>query len=151
MPSADKFCKQFGPRSGPTKCRARSRDNLFDTQMVFLKELFRKSWFWKKSVDDKKAWKISSGAWGLNFGLGLHLHHTLCIWAVKALASLHLPSLTFTARHCNKYQNLICWLKWKLRYDWKIVESYIKLKNNNTYCRANQEWQWCNTLLKIAK
>ena len=34
MPSADNFCKQFGPRSGLTK--------LFDTLMVFLKEFFKK-------------------------------------------------------------------------------------------------------------
>ena len=24
--------------------------------------IFQKSWFWKKSVDDKKAWKIFQGA-----------------------------------------------------------------------------------------
>ena len=24
--------------------------------------IFRKSWCWKKSADDKKAWKISQGA-----------------------------------------------------------------------------------------
>ena len=28
--SADNFCKQFGPRSVPTKCRAWSGSNLFD-------------------------------------------------------------------------------------------------------------------------
>ena len=34
--SADSLCKQFGPRSGPTKCRAWSGSKLFDTLMVFL-------------------------------------------------------------------------------------------------------------------
>ena len=54
--SADNFCKQFGPRSGPTQCWAWSGSNPFDTQMIF-----RKSWFWKKTIDVKKAWKISLG------------------------------------------------------------------------------------------
>ena len=58
MSSADNLCKQFEPRSGPTKCRAWSGTKLFDTLMVFLKEYFWKSWFWKKSADDKKACKI---------------------------------------------------------------------------------------------
>ena len=50
--SADNFCKQFGPRSGPTKCRAWSVSKLFDTLMVFLKEFFfEKSWYrWQKSM-----------------------------------------------------------------------------------------------------
>ena len=38
--SAHNLCKQIGPRSGPTKRRAFSGSNLFDTQMVFLKEFF---------------------------------------------------------------------------------------------------------------
>ena len=41
--SAHKLCKQIGARSGPTKRWARSGSNLFDSQMVFLKELFEKS------------------------------------------------------------------------------------------------------------
>ena len=32
--SADNLCKQFGLRSGPTKCRAWSGSKLFETQMV---------------------------------------------------------------------------------------------------------------------
>ena len=35
--SADNFWKQFGPRSGPTFCRAWSGTKLFDTLNVFLK------------------------------------------------------------------------------------------------------------------
>ena len=42
MSSADNLYKQFGPRSGPTKCRAWSGPKLFDTLMVFLKEFFEK-------------------------------------------------------------------------------------------------------------
>ena len=34
--STDDFCKQFGPRSGPTKRRARSGSKLFGNLMVFL-------------------------------------------------------------------------------------------------------------------
>ena len=38
--SVDNLCKQFGPRSGLTTCRAWSGFKLFDTLMVFLKEFF---------------------------------------------------------------------------------------------------------------
>ena len=36
--SADDRCKQFGPRSGLTKCLAQSGSKLFDTLMVLPKE-----------------------------------------------------------------------------------------------------------------
>ena len=35
---ADNLCKQFGPKSGRTKCQAWSGSELFDNQIVFLKE-----------------------------------------------------------------------------------------------------------------
>ena len=38
--SADNFCKQFGPRSGQTKCWAWSGSELLDTLMVFLEVFF---------------------------------------------------------------------------------------------------------------
>ena len=41
------ICKQFGPRSGLTKCRAWSGSKLFDTLMVFLKEFL-------ENVDSEK-------------------------------------------------------------------------------------------------
>ena len=40
--SADNLCKQFRPRSGPTKCRAWSGSKLFETLMEHLKEFFKK-------------------------------------------------------------------------------------------------------------
>ena len=40
--SADNLCKQFGPRSGPAKHRARSGSKLFDTLPIFRKYFFRK-------------------------------------------------------------------------------------------------------------
>ena len=46
--SADNLCKQFGIRSGPTKCRAWSRSKQFDTDGI--PEII----FWK-------GWKISRG------------------------------------------------------------------------------------------
>ena len=63
--SADSLGKQIGPRSGQTKRLAWSGSNLFDTQMVFLKEFFKNVDFDKnnnKTADDKKAWKITQGA-----------------------------------------------------------------------------------------
>ena len=46
--SAHSLCKQFWPRSGPTKCPAWSGSKLFDSLMVFLKEFFvQKGWFWE--------------------------------------------------------------------------------------------------------
>ena len=52
--SVDKLCKQFGPRSGPTKRRAWSGANLFDSQMVLLKEFFEKNDFEKNQQTTKK-------------------------------------------------------------------------------------------------
>ena len=37
--STDNFCKQFGPRSGLTKCWALSGSKLFDTERIFRKKL----------------------------------------------------------------------------------------------------------------
>ena len=42
VPSAANFCKQFGTRSGRTKCQAWLGSKLFDTLMVFPKEFFEK-------------------------------------------------------------------------------------------------------------
>ena len=58
---ADNLCKQFGPRSGPTYSRSRSGSKLFDTDSIH-ERIFWKSWFWKKSADDKKACKITQDA-----------------------------------------------------------------------------------------
>ena len=60
MSSADNICKQFGPRSSLTKCRAWSESKLFDTLMVFLKEFFK--WFdiEKKQQTTKKHAKFPS-------------------------------------------------------------------------------------------
>ena len=52
--SADIFCKQLGPKSGPTEHPAGSGSKVFDTLIVFLKEFLEKSDFEKKSVDNKK-------------------------------------------------------------------------------------------------
>ena len=40
--STDKPCKQFGPKSDPTRCRALAVSKLFDTLMIFQKIIFRK-------------------------------------------------------------------------------------------------------------
>ena len=58
--SADNLCKQFGPRPGPTSCRARPGSKLFDTLMVLKtlsgpERILEKVDFEKKSADDKKA------------------------------------------------------------------------------------------------
>ena len=56
--SAHILCKQIGRRSGPTKCRAWSGSNLFDTQMVFMKEFFEKVDFEKNQQTTKKHEKL---------------------------------------------------------------------------------------------
>ena len=53
--SADIFCKQFGTRSGLTKCRSWPGSKLFDTLMVFLKEFFEKVDFEKNQQRQKKS------------------------------------------------------------------------------------------------
>ena len=45
VPSADNLFKQFGPRSGPIKCRARSGSKLFLFSDGILERNFRKNLF----------------------------------------------------------------------------------------------------------
>ena len=59
--SADNFCKQFGPRSGSTKCLALSGSKLFDTLVVFLKEFFKKVDFEKYQQTTTKDEKFPTG------------------------------------------------------------------------------------------
>ena len=59
---ADNLCKQFGPRSGPTKCWSWSGSNLFDTLIGFPKDFFFKVYFEKSQQTSKimkyyPAWK----------------------------------------------------------------------------------------------
>ena len=53
MLSADNFCKQFGPSSGPTECQAFSGHKLFYTLLVFRKDFFEKVDFEKISRQQK--------------------------------------------------------------------------------------------------
>ena len=57
---ADNFCKQFEPRSIPTKRRDWSGRNLFETLMVFWKNFSKKMILKKISAGDK-AWKFHRG------------------------------------------------------------------------------------------
>ena len=59
MSSADKLCKQFGPRPGP-ECWSCSGSKLFDTLIVFLKEFFEKVNFKKISRRHQKHEKLPS-------------------------------------------------------------------------------------------
>ena len=60
--NADNLCKQFGPRPGPTKCRAWSGFKLLDTLMIFLKEFFENINFEKNQQNDEKSGKIAEHA-----------------------------------------------------------------------------------------
>ena len=60
MSFADNFCKQFGPRLGPTQCRAWSGSKLFDTLIAFQKEFFEKLGFEKNQLTTKKHAKLPS-------------------------------------------------------------------------------------------
>ena len=57
--SAHNLCKQFGPRSGPTKRRAWSASKLFESLMVFLKNFIKKMIFLRNSADTK-TWNQNS-------------------------------------------------------------------------------------------
>ena len=61
MLSADNFCKQFVPRSGPTFCRAWSGSNLFETQIGVSKESFEKVDFEKNQQTTKQHKKFPGG------------------------------------------------------------------------------------------
>ena len=57
------LCKQFGPRSGPTKSEFKPFDTL-NSLIVFLKEIFEKVNFENKSQQLTNAWKITQHAMG---------------------------------------------------------------------------------------
>ena len=56
---ADNLCKQFVPKSAPTKCRTWSGSKLFDTLMVFLKYFLKKLILKKKKKRQRKHIKLS--------------------------------------------------------------------------------------------
>ena len=60
--TANILCKQFGTRSGLTKCRAWYGSKLLDTLMIFKKNCFEKVNLKSTTADDKKAWKITQHA-----------------------------------------------------------------------------------------
>ena len=80
--SADNFCKQFGTRSGPTKCRA-----LITIQTVWHFDdipeiIFRKSWFWKiqQTIIKKNMQNYPVGIWLIivwldHFALYFQIYH----------------------------------------------------------------------------
>ena len=62
--SADNFCKQFGPRSGPNKAQQNVRSDLDPnclTLMVFLKEFFKKVDFEKDKQKTKSMQNFAGG------------------------------------------------------------------------------------------
>ena len=72
---ADNFCKQFGPRSGPTKRRASSGSNQFDTQMKFQKEILKKLILKKNQQTSKKSMKNFPGGKALKMTDGFWIHN----------------------------------------------------------------------------
>ena len=98
--SADNLCKQFGPRSGPTLCRAWSGSKLFDTLIFDPNYLtpwyswknFSKKLIWKKNQQTTNSMKIPQYAKLWNFimpptlerlrrhiALGLSLSPSMCL------------------------------------------------------------------------
>ena len=68
MSSADNVCKQFGPRSGQTKCQTISGSKLFDTLMVILNFILKKNLILKKKISrqEKNYEKFTSMEKALN-------------------------------------------------------------------------------------
>ena len=62
--SADNFCKQFAPRSGPTFFPAWSGSKIFDTSHITERIFFKKIDFEKNQQAKKKPGKNSQGAKG---------------------------------------------------------------------------------------
>ena len=58
MSFADNLCKHFGPRSGPTKCRAGVKPLATESLMEFLKEFSEKVGLGKIPTDGKKHKKL---------------------------------------------------------------------------------------------
>ena len=85
LSSADNLCKQFGPRSGKTKCRAWSRSKLLDTQMVFLKDFFEKNPQTTKNMQNYPTRKgLSANVFCLQLQTPLHRQiHDKCMLQSK--------------------------------------------------------------------
>ena len=80
LSSASNLCKQFGLRSGRTKCWACSWFKLFDTLMVFLRDIGL-----KKSTDEKKAYTV--------------IHHTELKQQIRCLYKWVVWVLPLCAQH----------------------------------------------------
>ena len=77
---ADYFCKQFGPRSGPTKWWDSSGSKLFATLMVFLKEYFENFDFEKYQQTTNQAWKITEWAKAKSWGAKHNCRKRHVLW-----------------------------------------------------------------------
>ena len=92
--SADNLYKQFGPRSGPTKCQAWSGSKLFDALIVFLKEFFEKVDFEKNHQTTKKREKISHGNlinWTFTWDFSAYcINEQSMLWQVWAALTAHI-------------------------------------------------------------
>ena len=110
MLSAFNLCKQIGTRSGPTKCQAWSWYNLFDSYMVFLKQFFEKSWFWKKNSRQQKSMK--NFPWGQRVKSRqfqdinpLKHKEKKCIWKItsaEVVCCKQLPNITNLSIKANR-------------------------------------------------
>ena len=86
-PSANNLCKQFGPRSGPTKCRAWSGSNLFDILIVLQKEFFENVNFEKKISRRQKCMQNYPACKELN-RIEVNRGWMSCFWVENSSASI---------------------------------------------------------------
>ena len=119
------FCKQFEPRPGPTKCRAWSGSILFDTLMVFLNIFSKKVSFektisrWPKSMQNYPVDKVfrppdKSVYWKTIFFIS-HPKHMLWVLSdfIWDFGKLPFPS------HLGKYIIKIGKISTKQTWNWE--------------------------------
>ena len=123
--SADNFCKQFGPGSGPTKRWAWSGSKLYDTLIIFLKEFFEKLDSENNQQTTKKR-EIFPGGKELKMHVQLlsgvryliicqivlRLPYFVCASSEGSGESVAMHRLVwaFTAPWCDNYHNFMCWV-----------------------------------------
>ena len=166
MSSNDNLCKQFGPRSGPTKCRFWSGSKLVDTLIVF-----RKVNFEKVSRRQQKAWEITQHAVLNDNNVLAHVVLVLVLsdsQVSEKPAQLHSLTKIITARICklrtfdpldsctckfkdnlcicSKDQNAMVWPKWCAKCAWSVSFWLIADWSANSDILINR---WPNPVLYL--
>ena len=123
VPSADNFCKQFGPRSGPTPVSGWVMIQTVWHSDCVPERFFSKKFILKKSADDKKLWKRHS-LWFCNtLPVYCGLSSVICWQLLQTVWAQIRPD-----KNVGSDLDQICLpLQW---YSWNNFSKKLNLKNS---------------------